>query len=195
MNIVLVNGHLGDVTTGKTSALSILAALFATTKKASQVAVLYYSCDLHSRQGNPTSGLRGLVQSLLAHMVIYLGQHTYESTTFLIIRDKFLQDATRGDIVASCLLFSDLVTQLGQNTTVYCVIGKLGSRIARSRPPSAAYGQRTKGWAYFENYRYGYCFEQKHSIHQRTPIQDQIWLNADNILSDSVQPLSFEHEL
>ncbi|KAI0386148.1 hypothetical protein F5Y04DRAFT_116479 [Hypomontagnella monticulosa] len=202
-DLVLVNGHLGDVTTGKVSALSVLAALFATTRRTPQVAVLYHFCGLHSRQGDPTSGPRGLLRSLLAQMVIYLDQNSYGSTASPIISNELLQDIARGDILASCLLFSDLVTQLGRSTTLYVVIDNVSEfetplggwdvelreviSFLQSMVNEQSSGPILKIMVIASN--------KSIQIHRQIPIHDQIWLNPDNLLSGSAQRLSFEHEL
>lgn len=86
-DLILVHGQLGDITNGKISALSTMVALFASMQTVPEVVVLHYICGLHSRGDDLLDGPRGLIQSLIIQLILYLGQQNGGRTTFPLLSE------------------------------------------------------------------------------------------------------------
>ncbi|KAK7744278.1 hypothetical protein SLS62_010305 [Diatrype stigma] len=203
-DILLVNGHLSDQTTGKISALSVLVALFSRVKSAPGAVTLHHFCGLHSQQGNPASGPRGLMQSLVAQLILYLHQHRRGSARVSILSEGFLQDVARREMVALCLLFSQLMAQLDRSTTVYCVI----DNVSEFETSLGGWGQEMgEVVAFLQHLVHDdaqdrgpvlkvlmIASNRSIQIHRHIRPEDQVWLHTGSTLSDSVQQQSFEHD-
>lgn len=204
-DILLVNGHLSDQTTGKISALSVLVALFSRVKRVPGVVTLHHFCGLHSQQCDPVVGPRGLMQSLVAQLILYLHQHQRGSARVSILSEGFLQDVARQEMVALCLLFGQLMTQLDRSTTVYCVI----DNVSEFETSLGGWDQEMGEVAGFLQHLVNdnapdrgpvvkvlmVASNRSIQIHRQIRPEDQIWLHTGgNTLSDSVQQRSFEHD-
>ena len=201
-DIILVNGNLGGMTTGKISALSVLTALFSRIQKTPDMIILYHFCCLHSQHGDPIVGPRGLLQSLIAQLLIYLHQHHKTPARFSVMNNIFLHDVARRDLLALCLFLSQLLEQMERNTTVYCVIDAISE-----------FETSLDGWnneiaeivTYFQDLVHNrsngpvlkFLLIAPHrsiQIYDQIRPDDQIWLNSGNLLSDSVQQPAFDHD-
>lgn len=205
-DILLVNGHLSDQTSGKISALSVLVALFSRAKTVPGAVTLHHFCGLHSRHGDPGSGPRGLMQSLVAQLILYLHQtqHQRGPARVSILGEGFLQDVVRREMVALCLLFSQLMAQLDRGTTVYCVIDNVSE-----------FETSLGGWNQEMSEVVGLlqhlanddaqdrgpvlkvlmiASNRSIQIHRQVGPEDQVWLHMGRTLSNSVQQQSFEHD-
>jgi len=124
-DLILINGHLSEVLTGKISALSVIVALIASMRKEQQFVVLHHFCGLHSRLNDTASGPRGMVWSLCSQLVLLLTQQKKEVVYFPGMNDAFLEDIGRHDFFALCLLFEALFYQFDERLTVYCVLDNI----------------------------------------------------------------------
>ena len=201
-DLLLVNGNLSGITTGKITALSVLAGLFANIQKTPSMAVLYHFCGLHSQQGDPIIGPRGLLQSLIAQLLIYIHHCHHGSPRLAITSEKFLRDVAQRDLVALCLFLSQLLTQLDRNTTVYCVVDTISE-----------FETSLGGWndeisdivSFFQHLIHDtsdgpvlkvllLAPNRSIQIYKHIHPDDQVWLNSGNLLSDSAQQPSFDHD-
>ena len=187
---------------GKISALSVLAALFASTRKGPEVLVLYHFCALHSRQGDPSSGGRGLLQSLIAQLLIYLDRQCQGVAGLPITSNELLYDVARRDVLASCVLLGQLIAQVAQGVTIYCVL----DNISEFETSIGNWNQEIQGVVSFLQQLVNEVTEgpvlkvlilapmRSIQVDRQIPASDQIWLSSGNLLSNSVQQDAFTHD-
>ncbi len=202
-DLILVNGHLSDITTGKISALSVIVALIASMRKEPQFVVLHHFCGLHSHPSDPVSGPRGMVWSLSAQLVLLLDQQKKGIANFPNMNDAFLQDIGRHNFIALCLLFEVLFRQLDENLTVYCVLDNISE-----------FETTMGGWmselCEFVDLLQRIASEQVQGpvlkvlmttpnksirIYRQLELNSEISLCAGNILPHSTQQLAFEDDI
>lgn len=126
---LFVQGNLNVVGAGRTSAMSaVCAALFLNLSKNTDAVVLLFSCGLHERSENPTSGPNGLIRSLITQLLL---QCQTISLDFIDNR-AFAEDIQSHSLSALRALFVRLVERLPQTSTVICILDGLAQFESRA---------------------------------------------------------------
>lgn len=202
-DLILVNGHLSDVTVGKVSALSVIVALIASMRKEPQFVILHHFCGLHTHLNDPVSGPRGLVWSLTAQLVLQLDQRKGGLAHFPNMNEMFLQDVGQHNFIALCLLFEQLFYQLHPSLTVYCVLDNISE-----------FETTMSGWGSelceFVNLLQRIAGERGQGpilkvmmttanksirVYRQLELSNEISLCAGNFLPHSAQQLAFQHDM
>jgi hypothetical protein len=202
-DMILVNGHMGDILTGKISPLSGICALFAGMRVVPQTIVLHHFCGLHSNIGEKLSGPKGLIHSIITQLVLYFDQQSYGKPVSWGLGHDLLQSARTNDIFGLCLLFQQLISQLPINLTVYYLMDSISE-----------FETSLEGWedemSQIVSFLRGVLLEQRSgpylkvlmtaphksiSLYRQISLKDQISLSAHNTLPDSNQIPGFERRL
>ena len=121
-DLILVDGHLDDVTTGKISPLSVFGASFAKVRKAPRLVVLHHFCGLHSHPKDPVSGPRGILRSFIAQILLHLSHYGGDFMLLPHADGPFLRDLSEHQPQALLVLFKELLSQIHPEATVYCLV-------------------------------------------------------------------------
>lgn len=210
-DLILVHGQLGEITQGKISALSTMVALFASLKTVPEVVVVHHFCGLHSQGDDLLGGPRGLIQSLIIQLILYLGQQNGGRTTFPVLSDFHLFQYRQQDLAALCLLLGQLLGQLPIGATVYCVIDS----ICQFEASSNSWRTDLYETVEFLQHLVRECNFNEDSLDRSGPVLkvlmtavnksietsqqvdhgNQIWLSTGNTLPSAISQNSFEEAI
>ncbi|KAH8434347.1 uncharacterized protein LDX57_011995 [Aspergillus melleus] len=119
---LMVNGNFDTPGPGRTTALSVLCAMFALKLLDNNdgCIVLHHFCGLHGARyhTDPVAGPNGLIRSLLAQM-LHTGR---EFNLDFINTPQFTRDIQTHSLKDLCHTFSQLVEQLPRNITIICIL-------------------------------------------------------------------------
>ncbi|KAK1144152.1 hypothetical protein N8T08_005814 [Aspergillus melleus] len=119
---LMVNGNFDTPGPGRTTALSVLCAMFALKLLDNDdgCTVLHHFCGLHGARyhTDPATGPNGLIRSLLAQM-LHTGR---EFNLDFINTPQFTRDIQTHSLKDLCHTFSQLVEQLPRNITIICIL-------------------------------------------------------------------------
>ncbi|KAI9041895.1 uncharacterized protein KD926_006441 [Aspergillus affinis] len=119
---LMVNGNFDTPGPGRTTALSVLCAMFALKllDNNDDCIVLHHFCGLHGARyhSDPAAGPNGLIRSLLAQM-LHTGR---EFNLDFINTPQFTDDIQTHSLKMLCHTFSQLVEQLPRNITIICIL-------------------------------------------------------------------------
>lgn len=202
-DIILVDGYLGDISTGRISPLSGICALFAGLRMFPKLVVLHHFCGLHSNAGETLSGPRGLMLSIITQFIIQFDKHFHGTPVYWELGQCLLSDARHNDIPSLCLLFQQLVSQVPRDFTIYCLMDSIPE-----------FETSSGGWddelSQIVGFLRGILLEERPgpclkilmtSAHKSISIcrlispEDQISLGAQNTLSATTQLPAFEDRL
>ncbi|KAK0383943.1 hypothetical protein NLU13_8034 [Sarocladium strictum] len=127
-DVILVHGRLGNFTEGKISGLSVVAAMFSTVRHFPRFVILHHFCGLHDRYRDAGSGPVGLLQSLIAQLLVHInGNSGFTVLPGMQENSDHLQSAADGNFASLCWLFGFLYCQLKVDLVVYCIIDGIDS--------------------------------------------------------------------
>jgi hypothetical protein len=202
-DLVLVNGHMGDIATGKVSPLSVFGASLVKVRKAPQFVVLHHFCGLHAHRGDPLCGPSGMLRSLIAQLLLHGHQRSGGAAGFPAMNAMFVQDLAQYKLYALCELFRALVRQLDSASTVYCLV----DNVCEFETTLGDWqDQLVEIIGLFQDMVRDAEMEALFKVlltatHRSTAVgrhihlDDQIWLSAGNVYSHSMRLLSFEQDL
>ncbi|KAH8178564.1 hypothetical protein LIA77_00083 [Sarocladium implicatum] len=122
-DLILVHGRLGHRTEGKISGLSVIAALFSAVRQFPQFVVLHHFCGLHGLGNQAGSGPTGLLQTLIAQLLVYInGNSGFAVLPGMHENANLLEDVADGDFASLCWFFAFLFRHLDPDLVVYCII-------------------------------------------------------------------------
>lgn len=125
-DLILVDGHCGNVSVDKVSPMSaITAALVEVLQDRPTTIVLHHFCGQCLGPGS-LSGPSGLIRSLIHQLLRQNGLHTFEIYARQPALDFLDDELTRcledHDIPTLCRVFCHLVVQLEPSRPVFCII-------------------------------------------------------------------------
>lgn len=117
---LLIEGDTIDMSTGRSSPLSVFCASLSTSLAQGQTfIVLDYFCGWHSNRMQQGSGPRGLIRSLISQL-LQSPNKTQPSLDFITI--PLLDGIRRSEPLALCQVLLRLLHQIPSGTTVFCII-------------------------------------------------------------------------
>ncbi|KAH8756369.1 hypothetical protein F5883DRAFT_429860 [Diaporthe sp. PMI_573] len=130
-DILLVDGHVGSQTSGRTSPMSVFCATLAQTllehaKTATQHEhsefVLYHFCGLHHNRSGNLEGPLGLIRSLLGQLLQAWPRDSPPDAQFETSLQGVGSGNTELEVRAACKVFQMLISTLPHGTTIHCII-------------------------------------------------------------------------
>lgn len=125
-DLILVNGGLGNVTSGRISAMSALVAKLLHMRRPPPptCVVLYHFCGLHTQPdaNGLLTGPQGIMVSLIAQLMLSPTSNGDISLAAAALH-QCLQAVAGGDLDGLCRLFHDLIlSHMSPHTTAYCIL-------------------------------------------------------------------------
>jgi hypothetical protein len=135
-DLVLVDGHCGNIAADKVSPMSAICASLAGVMTDAErddgqdrpaPIVLHHFCGQHLGLRNALSGPGGLIRSLVHQLLVQTHQHVEDYATgpqasLDFIDDHLLGGVDERDIPSLCRLFGELVARLDRSRPVFCII-------------------------------------------------------------------------
>jgi hypothetical protein len=135
-DLVLVDGHCGNIAADKVSPMSAICASLAGVMTDAErddgrdrpaPIVLHHFCGQHLGLRNALSGPGGLIRSLVHQLLVQTHQHvegyaTGPQASLDFIDDHLLGGVDERDIPSLCRLFDELVARLDRSRPVFCII-------------------------------------------------------------------------
>jgi hypothetical protein len=136
-DLVLVDGHCGDVAADKVSPMSAICASLArvltgrkrgSARDRPAAMVLYHFCGQHLTQRDTLRGPEGLIRSLVHQLLMQSGDvenctpRRQGQVPLEFVDTELLWGVDEHDIASLCKLFSELVIRLHPARPVFCII-------------------------------------------------------------------------
>ncbi|PWY87580.1 hypothetical protein BO70DRAFT_427502 [Aspergillus heteromorphus CBS 117.55] len=137
---LLVHGNFETPGPGRTTALSVLCAMFAlqlhNTADKNHYIVLHHFCGLHGSshsQNDPIPGPNGLIRSLITQILLHTNNHQFNLDFFNT--PDFVAEIKAHSLKMLCHTFSQLIEQLPRHTTIVCILDGISELASRQWGP------------------------------------------------------------
>lgn len=130
-DLILVDGHCGNVAADKVTPMSAICASIARTMMNPESSgnrdrpvpiVIHHFCGQHLGR-NPLNGPNGLIRNLAHQLLMQSQDHSATSVPSLnFIDEQLLTDINDGSISSLCRLFCELLVRIDPSRPIFCII-------------------------------------------------------------------------